>query len=105
MGTYYSEYQLALESEQKIRAVREGVIHSIKQIRQYQVDYKKDIELLYDLADKEKLVRTQTFVKQLIQMEVDQIRQKQDLNSRLIMAKATTAMRLQQSILGLPYER
>ena len=94
------EYQLALESEHKIRVLRDSVIRSIKQIRQHQADYTKDIELLHEPANKEKLVRTKKFVKQLLQMEVDQIRQKLELNSRLIMAKATTAMKLQKSIRG-----
>ena len=95
------DYTQALEAEQKMRELIASIHASIVQIRQYQLDYDKDISqlevsLLSDLTTVtyEKLIRTQQFMKQLLQMERDQMRQLSDLDHRLYEARQMTEVKL-----------
>ena len=84
------DYTQALESEQKVRQLIASIHESLVQIRQYQLDYDKDIWQLeaslgrvHQQATVERLARTNKFMQQLLQMERDQLRQLNDLNIRL----------------------
>ena len=97
----YKGYQQALESEQKIRQLITSANESIDQIRQYQLDYEKDIRQLEDSLERihqqatvERLARTKQFMKQLLQMERDKIRQLNDFNIRLNEAVQITQSKL-----------
>tara|TARA_B100000767_G_scaffold247883_1_gene248376 strand:- start:736 stop:1179 length:444 start_codon:yes stop_codon:yes gene_type:complete len=94
----HQQYQKALESEQQVRQMIDSVDASVAQVRQYQQDYQKDLVLLQQGASTtEKLVRTRKFLQQLMQMEVDQLRQRQGLEQKLQHAQAQTMMKLQKS--------
>ena len=94
----HQQYQKALESEQQVRQMINSVDASVAQVRQYQQDYQKDLVLLQQGASTtEKLVRTRKFLQQLMQMEVDQLRQRQGLEQKLQHAQAQTMMKLQKS--------
>ena len=97
----YKGYQQALESEQKVRQLITSANESIDQIRQYQLDYEKDIRQLEDSLERihqqatvERLARTKQFMKQLLQMERDKIRQLNDFNIRLNEAVQITQSKL-----------
>ena len=71
---------------------------SVAQVRQYQQDYQQDlITLQQGASTNEKLVRTRKFLQQLMQMEVDQLRQRQELDQRLQQAQALSLQKLQKS--------
>ena len=97
----YKGYQQALESEQRVRQLIASANESIDQIRQYQLDYEKDIRQLEDSLERihqqatvERLARTKQFMKQLLQMERDKIRQLNDFNIRLNEAVQITQSKL-----------
>ena len=97
----YKGYQQALESEQGVRQLIASVNESIGQIRQHQLDYEKDIiqleaslERIDQQATVERLARTKQFMKQLLQMERDKMRQSNDLNIRLNEAVQITQSKL-----------
>ena len=90
--------QQALESEQKVSQLIDSIDSSVAQIRQYQQDYQQDlITLQQGASTHEKLLRTRKFLQQLMQMEVDQLRQRQDLEERLLQAKAVSLQKLQKA--------
>ena len=95
-------YQNALESEQKVAQLIASIDESVVQIRQYQTEYSKDIVdmdariIARGMSDIEKRIRTVKFLQQLLQMELDQLRQRSDLKSRLWQAKCMTATALQK---------
>jgi len=95
-------YQNALESEQKVAQLIASIDESVVQIRQYQTEYSKDIVdmdariIARGMSDIEKRIRTVKFLQQLLQMEFDQLRQRNDLKSRLWQAKCMTATALQK---------
>jgi flagellar biosynthesis chaperone FliJ len=92
------QYQQALESEQQVRQMIDSVDTSVAQVRQYQKDYQKDLVTLQQGASTtETLVRTRKFLQQLMQMEVDQLRQRQGLDQRLQQAQYETMLKLQKS--------
>ena len=94
----YQQYQQALESEQQVREWIESIDASVAQVRQYQQDYQQDlINLQEGTSTTEKLVRTRKFLQQLMQMEVDQLRQRQGLDQKLQHAQALTMLKLQKS--------
>jgi flagellar biosynthesis chaperone FliJ len=67
-------------------------------VRQYQQDYQHDlISLQQGASSTEKLVRTRQFLQQLMQMEVDQLAQRQGLQDKLQQAQAQTLLKLQKS--------
>ena len=71
---------------------------SVEQVRQYQQDYQKDLATLQQsTSSTENLVRIRKFLQQLMQMEVDQLRQRQSLDQRLQHAQANTMVKLQKS--------
>jgi uncharacterized membrane protein len=84
-------YQNALESEQKVAQLIASIDESVVQIRQYQTEYSQDI---VDMDAR--IMRTVKFLQQLLQMEFDQLRQRDDLKSRLWQAKCMTATALQK---------
>ena len=95
------DYTEALEAEVKIRELIASLYSSLVQIRQYQLDYDKDISQLEASLLRvnknetyEKLIRTQKFMKQLLQMESDQMRQLSDLDHRLYEARQMTEVKL-----------
>ena len=95
------DYTQALEAEQQLRELIASIHASIVQIRQYQLDYDKDISQLEASLLRvnknetyEKLIRTQQFMKQLLQMESDQMRQLGDLDHRLYEARQMTEVKL-----------
>ena len=95
-------YQNALESEQKVAQLIASIDESVVQIRQYQTEYSQDIVdmdariIARGMSDIEKRIRTVKFLQQLLQMEFDQLRQRNDLKSRLWQAKCMTATALQK---------
>ena len=97
-----SNYQNALESEQKVAQLIASIDDSVVQIRQYQTEYSQDIAdmdariIARGMSDIEKRIRTVKFLQQLLQMEFDQLRQRNDLKSRLWQAKCMTATALQK---------
>jgi flagellar biosynthesis chaperone FliJ len=92
------QYQQALESEQQVRQMIDSIDTSVAQVRQYQTDYQKDLVTLQQGASTtETLVRTRKFLQQLMQMEVDQLRQRQGLDQRLQQAQYETMQKLQMS--------
>ncbi len=94
----HQQYQQALESEQKVSQLIDSIDSSVAQIRQYQQDYQQDLITLQQSAStNEKLVRTRKFLQQLMQMEVDQLRQRQGLEQKLQHAQAQTMVKLQKS--------
>ena len=94
----HQQYQQALESEQQVRQMIEDLDSSVAQVREYQQDYQKDlITLQQGTSTTEKLVRTRKFLQQLMQMEVDQLRQRQGLEQKLQHAQAQTMVKLQKS--------
>ena len=94
----HQQYQQALESEQQVRQMIDSIDVSVEQVRQYQQDYQKDLATLQQsTSSTEKLVRIRKFLQQLMQMEVDQLRQRQSLDQRLQHAQANTMVKLQKS--------
>jgi flagellar biosynthesis chaperone FliJ len=94
----HQQYQQALESEQQVRQMIDSIDTSVAQVRQYQTDYQKDLVTLQQGASTtETLVRTRKFLQQLMQMEVDQLRQRQGLDQRLQQAQYETMQKLQKS--------
>ena len=98
-------YHEALESEQSVRQLIASIHESLVQIRQYQLDYEKDIYQLeasllrvHKNETQDKLTRTNRFMQQLLQMERDQIRQLNDLNIRLNEAIQTTQNALEKEL-------
>ena len=98
-------YHEALESEQKVRHLIASIHESLVQIRQHQLDYEKDISQLeaslgrgYQQTTEERLVRTKQFMKQLLQMERDKMRQSNDLNIRLNEAIQITQNALEKEL-------
>ena len=98
-------YHEALESEQSVRQLIASIHESVVQIRQYQLDYEKDIYQLeasllrvHKNETQDKLNRTNRFMKQLLQMESDQMRQLKDLNIRLNEAIQTTQNALEKEL-------
>ena len=95
-------YQNALESEQKVAQLIASIDESVVQIRQYQTEYSQDIVdmdariIARGIPDIDKRNRTVKFLQQLLQMEFDQLRQRDDLKSRLWQAKCMTATALQK---------
>ena len=95
-------YHNALESEQKVAQLIAAIDDSVIQIRQYQTEYSADVVDMDDriiargVSDIEKRIRTVKFLQQLLQMEFDQLRQRDDLKSRLLQAKCMTATALQK---------
>ena len=97
----YEGYQQALESEQRVRQLIVSVNESIAEIKQHQLDYGKDISLLeaslariHQQATVELLARNKQFMKQLLQMERDKMRQHNNLNIRLNEAVQITQSKL-----------
>ena len=95
------EYAEALESQQKVSQLIASIHESLVQIRQYQLDYEKDIIQLeasllrvHKNETQDKLTRTNRFMQQLLQMERDQIRQLKDLENRLYEARQLTEVKL-----------
>ena len=95
------DYTQALESEQKVRQLIASIHESLVQIRQYQLDYDDDISQLeasllrvHQQATVERLARTKQFMKQLLQMERDQMRQLSGLDHRLYEARQMTEVKL-----------
>tara|TARA_B110000503_G_scaffold92565_1_gene139561 strand:+ start:351 stop:794 length:444 start_codon:yes stop_codon:yes gene_type:complete len=94
----HQQYQQALESEQQVRQMIDSIDTSVTQVRQYQKDYQKDlVTLQQSTSSTDKLVRIRKFLQQLMQMEVDQLRQRQTLDQRLQHAQANTMVKLQKS--------
>ena len=94
----YQQYQQALESEQQIKQLIASLDASVAQVCQYQKDYQQDLVTLQQTSSTtEKLVRTRKFLQQLMQMEVDQLRQRQSLEQKLQQAEAYSAAKLQKS--------
>jgi flagellar biosynthesis chaperone FliJ len=94
----HQQYQQALESEQQVRQMIDSIDVSVEQVRQYQQDYQKDLATLQQsTSSTENLVRIRKFLQQLMQMEVDQLRQRQSLDQRLQHAQANTMVKLQKS--------
>jgi len=94
----HQQYQLALKREQHVRQTIDTIDASVEKIRQYQQDYKQDlISLQKGASSTEKLVRTRQFLQQLMQMEVDQLSQRQGLQDTLQQAQAQTLLKLQKS--------
>jgi flagellar biosynthesis chaperone FliJ len=94
----HQQYQLALKREQQVRQTIDTIDASVEKIRQYQQDYKQDlISLQQGASSTEKLVRTRQFLQQLMQMEVDQLAQRQGLQDTLQQAQAQTLLKLQKS--------
>ena len=94
----HQQYQLALKREQHVRQTIDTIDASVEKIRQYQQDYKQDlISLQQGASSTEKLVRTRQFLQQLMQMEVDQLSQRQGLQDTLQQAQAQTLLKLQKS--------
>ena len=98
-------YEETLQYEQQIHGLIASIHSSIVQIRQYQLDYEKDIiQLEASLLrvpkneTQDKLTRTQKFMEQLLQMESDQIRQLNDLTSRLNEARQATQNALAKEV-------
>ena len=98
-------YHEALESEQSVRQLIASIHESLVQIRQYQLDYEKDIYQLeasllrvHKNETQDKLTRTNRFMNQLLQMERDQLRQLNDLNIRLNEAIQTTQNALEKEL-------
>ena len=99
------DYTQALESEQKVRQLIASIHESLVQIRQYQLDYEKDIIQLeaslgrvHQQATVERLARTNKFMQQLLQMESDQMRQLKDLDNRLNEAIQITQNALEKEL-------
>ncbi len=94
----HQQYQLALKREQHVRQTIDTIDASVEKIRQYQQDYKQDlISLQQGASSTEKLVRTRQFLQQLMQMEVDQLSQRQGLQDTLQQAQAQSLLKLQKS--------
>ena len=92
------QYQLALKREQQVRQTIDTIDASVLKVRQYQQDYQHDlISLQQGASSTEKLVRTRQFLQQLMQMEVDQLAQRQGLQDKLQQAQAQTLLKLQKS--------
>ena len=95
------EYTEALESQQRVSQLIASIHESLVQIRQYQLDYEKDIYQLeasllrvHKNETQDKLTRTNRFMQQLLQMESDQMRQLKDLDNRLNESKQATEAKL-----------
>jgi flagellar biosynthesis chaperone FliJ len=94
----HQQYQQALESEQQVRQMIDSIDTCVAQVRQYQKDYQKELVTLQQNASTtETLVRTRKFLLQLMQMEVDQLRQRQGLDQRLQQAQYETMLKLKKS--------
>ena len=95
------EYTEALESQQRVSQLIASIHESLVQIRQYQLDYEKDIYQLeasllrvHKNETQDKLTHTNRFMQQLLQMESDQMRQLKDLDNRLNESKQATEAKL-----------
>ena len=99
-------YHAALESEQTIVQLIASIEDFVIQVRQYQAEYSASVVdmderiIARGVPDIEKRIRTVEFWKQLLQMEFDQLRQRNVLKARLSEAKcmaATTPQKLKVS--------
>jgi len=94
----HQQYEQALEGELKIRQMIDDIDASVLQVREYQQDYQQDLlQFQQQSSTTDKLLRTRKFLQQLMQMEVDQLRQRQGLELQLQHAQAETMQRLQKS--------
>ena len=93
----HQQYEHALEGENKIRQMIDDIDRAVEQVRTYQKDYQTDLLGLQNVSSTtDQLLRTRKFLQQLMQMEVDQLRQKQGLELQLQHAQAETMQRLQK---------
>jgi len=77
-------YERAVQAEREAQQVVDDIDVSIAKVREYQQDYQKN---LHDLQDKrassDQLMRMRSFIQQLMQMEVDQLRQRAEAQQRV----------------------
>ena len=89
------QHERALQTEKEAQQVVDDITLSITKVREYQQDYLADLGRLQDSrASSDQLIRMRNFIQQLMQMEVDQLRQ---LTSAQQQAAELHAKTLQQS--------
>ena len=89
------QYERAVQAEREAQQVVSDIDVSITKVREYQQDYQKSLtDLQENRASSDQLVRMRSFVQQLMQMEVDQLRQRAEAQQRVAEMHAKT---LQQS--------
>ena len=68
-------YERALQAEREAEQVVVDIDASIAKVREYQQDYQNNLmELQQNSASSDQLMRMRTFIQQLMQMEVEQLK-------------------------------
>ena len=77
-------YERALQAEKEAEQVVADIDASIAKVREYQQDYQNNLlELQQKSASSDQLMRMRTFIQQLMQMEVEQQRQRTEAQQRV----------------------
>jgi len=77
-------YERALQAEREAQQVVDDIDVSIAKVREYQQDYQNSLtELQEKSASSDQLMRMRSFIQQLMQMEVDQVRQRTEAQQRV----------------------
>jgi flagellar export protein FliJ len=77
-------YERALQAEREAEQVVADIDASIAKVREYQQDYQNNLlELQQNRASSDQLMRMRTFIQQLMQMEVEQQRQRTEAQQRV----------------------
>ena len=77
-------YERAVQAEREAQQVVNDIDVSIAKVREYQQDYQNSLnELQENSASSDQLMRMRSFIQQLMQMEVDQTRQRTEAQQRV----------------------
>ena len=90
-------YERALKTEQEAQQIVTDIDASIAKVREYQQDYQSNLaQMQQSSSSSEQLVRVRKFLQQLMQMEVDQLRQRSAAQKRVAELHAKTLQQLQK---------
>ena len=90
-------YERALQAEKEAEQVVADIDASIAKVREYQQDYQNNpMELQQKSASSDQLMRMRTFIQQLMQMEVEQQRQRTEAQQRVAELHEKTLQQLKK---------
>ena len=90
-------YERALQAEKEAEQVVADIDASIAKVREYQQDYQNNLmELQQKSASSDQLMRMRTFIQQLMQMEVEQQRQRTEAQQRVAELHEKTLQQLKK---------
>lgn len=90
-------YERAQQAEKEAEQVVADIDASIAKVREYQQDYQNNLmELQQKSASSDQLMRMRTFIQQLMQMEVEQQRQRTEAQQRVAELHEKTLQQLKK---------